>query len=449
MRALTRTWHASREGHRGAWCEVAPIGGAVVLRRLALGAALTIAVLLAGCGGGGGGSAPSDPPATRNPPVGLANPPSGPNVVPVSVLQLASTGSNTANTPYVTVTVCNGTNSCVNIPDVLVDTGSAGLRLFASPTLNSLNLPAVTTGTGGELAACAQFASGYTWGSMRSALVQIGGLSTGAAIPIEIIGDASIPPTAPQACQNQGPDFSAQLSSVVNGIVGISNFQYDCGYACTLSPSLYTARGTPSPGVYYDCNGGTCTETSASYAQQAINPIAAFPAGYNNGSILTLPAASLPWGSQSATGVLIFGINTANNNQLPAGSQIFALDRYGNLPIAVNGSNGTGFIDSGSNGYYTALSLPACTRSSGFYCPSPAANVALQLSSGSASSSTSITIANADAMFQTGNAALPALGGTAAITGQVDLGLPFFYGRTIGTGIQQVQIPSDYGFVAF
>ncbi|MHB1690222.1 MAG: DUF3443 family protein, partial [Thiomonas sp.] len=401
------------------------------------------------CGGGGGGSAPSDPPATRNPPVSLANPPSGRNVVPVSILQLASTGSNTANTPYVTVTVCNSSGGCVSIPDVLVDTGSAGLRLFASSALNSLNLPAVTTGTGGELAACAQFASGYTWGSMRSAMVQIGGLSTGWAIPIEVIGDTSIPQTAPQACQNQGQDFSKSLRSVVNGILGISNFQYDCGVACTYPPSAYATQNTPSPGVYYDCNGGTCTETSASYAQQGINPIAAFPASYNNGSILTLPAASLPWGSQAATGVLIFGINTASNNQLPAGAQVFALDRYGNLPIAVNGSSGTGFIDSGSNGYYTALNLPACTQSSGFYCPSPAANVALQLSSGAASSSTSITIANADTMFQTGNAALPALGGTAAITGQVDLGLPFFYGRTIGTGIQQAPNSNDYGFVAF
>lgn len=420
------------------------------MRHLALGAALTVAALLAGCGGGGGGSAPSDPPATRNPPVSLANPPSGRNVVPVSILQLArSTGSNTANTPYVTVTVCNSAGGCVSIPHVLVDTGSAGLRLFASSALNSLNLPAVTTGTGGALAACAQFASGYTWGSMRSAMVQIGSLSTGWAIPIEVIGDSGIPKTAPQACQNQGLNFAQQLSGVVNGILGISNFQYDCGYACTISPSIYASRSTPSPGVYYDCNGGTCTETSASYAQQGINPIAAFPAGYNNGSILTLPAASLPWGSQAATGVLIFGINTASNNQLPAGAQVFALDRYGNLPIAVNGSGGTGFIDSGSNSYYTALNLPACTQSSGFYCPSPAANVALQLSSGAASSSTSITIANADTMFQTGNAALPALGGTAAITGQVDLGLPFFYGRTIGTGIQQAPNSNDYGFVAF
>ena len=438
-------------GFRGAWRNALPSDGGRVLHRLALGAALAAAALLSGCGGGGGGNAPSDPPATRNPAVSLANPPSGPNVVPVGILQLASTGSNTANTPYVTVTVCNSASagSCVSIPDVLVDTGSAGLRLFANPALNSLNLPAVTTGTGGQLAACAQFASGYTWGSMRSALVQIGGLITGGTIPIEVIGDASIPSTAPQACQSQGPNFSAQLSSVVNGILGISNFQYDCGYACTISPSFYTTRNTPSPGVYYDCSGGACTETSASYAQQAINPIAAFPAGYNNGSLLTLPAASLPWGSQAATGALIFGINTTNNNQLPASTQMFALDRYGNLPIAVNGSSGTGFIDSGSNGYYTALNLPACTQSSGFYCPSPAANVALQLSSGSASSSTSITIANADSMFQTGNAALPALGGTAAIAGQVDLGLPFFYGRTIGTGIQQVQNPSDYGFVAF
>ena len=411
-----------------------------MLHRLAFAWTLAAAAMLTACGGGGGGgsSPPSDPPVTTNPPVSQANAPVGPNVVSVSIRQRASSGNvSTANTPFVAVTVCNSTTgNCLTVQNVLVDTGSAGLRLFASSALNNLNLPNLSASSGGNLGACAQFASGYTWGGMRQAQVHINGAMTQGPIPIEVIGDPNLPQTAPQSCQ-QGQDFSQQLSSVVNGILGISNFQYDCGQACVQSAS---------PGVYYGCNATSCTSTTAPLSSQGINPVAAFQQGYNNGSILTLPAVPLPWGSQAATGTLIFGINTLPNNQLPANAQVYPLDGYGNLSIAVNGSPGTGFIDSGSNGYYTALNLPACTQSTGFYCPSPAANVALQLASGSAASNTSITIANADAMFTTSNAALPALGGTAAIAGMVDLGLPFFYGRPIATGLQALY---TYGFVAF
>lgn len=406
------------------------------MRRVAVGLALAASTLLASCGGGGG-STPAVPAATTNPGVSLATPPSGPNVVPVSVRQLNTSGTSTANTPYVTVTVCDASNACQSIPNVLVDTGSAGLRIFANQ-LGSVNLPGIPAASG-QLAACAQFASGYTWGSMRKATVQIGGLSTAGAIPIEVINDPAIPTTAPLACQNQGPDFSGQLAGVVNGILGISNFTYDCGQACT---SQYKT----TPGIYFSCSGSTCTETSASLDQQGINPVAAL-ASDNNGSILLLPAVPLPWGAQTATGVLVLGINTASNNQLPSGAQVFPLDNIGNLSVAVNGSAGTGFIDSGSNGDYLALNLPPCTQSTGFYCPLPPANEALELSSGAIVANAGITIASADAMFQTANAALPALGGTAAVSGQIDLGLPFYFGRPIATGIQGTQFPN--GFVAF
>ena len=424
-----------RAGGKCRWLEAPPV------RRIVLGLVLAASTLLGACGGGGGNTTTATAAASTNPGVSLDTPPSGPNVVPVSIRQLNTSSANTANTPYVTVTVCNASNVCQSIPNVLVDTGSAGLRIFANQ-LGSVNLPAITAAGGGQLAACAQFASGYTWGSMREATVKIGGVSTPGAIPIEVINDSAIT-TAPTACQNQGQDFSGQLAGVVNGILGISNFQYDCGIACTVSPSQYKTN----PGVYFSCSGSTCTATSASLDQQGINPIAADPAPYNNGSILLLPSVPLPWGAQTATGVLVLGINTSSNNQLPSSAQVFSLDGHGNLSIAVNGLAGTGFIDSGSNGHYLALNLPSCTQSTGFYCPAPPADVALDLSSGTSMANASVTIASADAMFQTTNAALPALGGTAAVSGQIDLGLPFFYGRPIATGIQNMQFQN--GFVAF
>ncbi|MGC9185733.1 MAG: DUF3443 family protein [Thiomonas sp.] len=52
-------------------------------------------------------------------------------------------------------------------------------------------------------------------------------------------------------------------------------------------------------------------------------------------------------------------------------------------------------------------------------------------------------------MFQTGNAALPALGGTSAINGLVDLGLPFFYGRSIATGLEGTNSSAPNGFLLY
>ncbi|MDD5001029.1 MAG: DUF3443 family protein, partial [Thiomonas arsenitoxydans] len=136
------------------------------LMRLAIPAALA-GLLLTGCGGGGS----SSPPAPSS--VALANPATGPNVVTVSVRQLESNQATiTANTPYVDVKICDASGNCQTIPDVMVDTGSAGLRLYANKV--ALNLPSIPSGNG-ALAACAQFASGYAWGSMHLATVQIGG----------------------------------------------------------------------------------------------------------------------------------------------------------------------------------------------------------------------------------------------------------------------------------
>jgi Protein of unknown function (DUF3443). len=97
----------------------------------------------------------------------------------------------TANTPYVDVKVCDASGNCQTIPDVMVDTGSAGLRLFAGKV--ALNLPGIPSG-GGTLAACAQFASGYAWGSMHLATVQIGGEITTTAIPVQFMNDPPCPP---------------------------------------------------------------------------------------------------------------------------------------------------------------------------------------------------------------------------------------------------------------
>lgn len=400
--------------------------------------ALCASLLLTACGGGG-----SAPPAPLG--VSLPNAAIGDNVAVVSIRQLESnTATLTANTPYVSVTVCDTAGNCQTIPDVMVDTGSAGLRLFANKV--TLGLPAVTSGSG-NLAACAQFASGYAWGSMHMATVRIAGESTTQAIPVQFMNDPALP-AAPTTCTSQGIDFAARFAPVANGILGISNFIHDCGVGCTSS-----TPANQRPAMYYSCSGGaadTCTAVAAELNQQGTNPISAFAVD-NNGSILTLPAVPVPEGAISATGTLAFGIGTQSNNALPAGAQIFPIGQDAYVNGMIDGVSGRGFIDSGSNGYFLDLdpSVPLCTpdQPSSWYCPSSPLSLSVQLQG--STSTQAITIGNANAMFKTQYTALPALGGTAAIANFADLGLPFFYGRPIATGLEGSSANTPYGYWAF
>ena len=408
-----------------------------VVRSSLLAASFGVGLLLVGCGGGGGGSTTSA--TTSTPAVTPSSPTTAANVVAVSIRQLENnTTTLTANTPYVNVTICDASNNCQTIPDVMIDTGSAGLRLFANKV--SIGLPAIPAGSG-NLAACAQFASGYAWGGMRAATVKMGGEITTSAIPIQLMNDPSLP-AVPPSCQAQGTDFAKSFAGIANGILGVSNFRQDCGSACTTSTR---------PGMYYACSGSTCTATTATLPQQGTNPIIAFPVD-NNGSTLTLPEVPLPNGAGSAGGTLTFGIGTQSNNALAGSAQIFPVDRSGNFQVVVNGQSGSGFIDSGSNGIY--LDLPGvteCSSAAGFYCPSSPVNLTVQTQGylGTPTGTQTVMIGNAEAMFQTGNTALPALGGTAAIVNFADLGLPFFYGRPIATGIDGTNASAPYGYWAY
>ena len=403
---------------------------------LTLGLALLTSLQLTACGGGGSSPSPVPPAAS------LTNPATGSNVVAVSIRQLESNAATiTANTPYVSVTLCDASNNCQTIPDVMVDTGSAGLRLFANKV--TLTLPGIPSGNG-TLAACAQFASGYAWGSMHLASVRIGGEASTTAIPVQFMNDPTLP-TAPSTCAAQGTDFAARFAPVANGILGISNFIHDCGAGCTAA-----TPANQRPAMYYACSNGVCSNISAALSQQGTNPISTF-ATDNNGSILTLPSVALPGGAIGATGTLTFGIGTQANNTLPAGAEVFPIDQDAYISGTIDGVAGRGFIDSGSNGYFLDLapSVTLCTPSepSSWYCPSNPVVLSVQLAG--ASTAQSLLIGNAQAMFNTRFTALPALGGNAAVANFADLGLPFFYGRPVATGLEGTNANAPYGYWAF
>src|SRR4051812_16492133 len=114
--------------------------------KLAVGAILAASAL--GC------NDPSPPSGSTNPPIPgtLPNGPTlplvtGPNVLPITVDGSLCSNTLYPNKPCVSVTVCTpGTSTCQTINDILLDTGSWGLRVFKS-ALNGLSLNPLMTGS--------------------------------------------------------------------------------------------------------------------------------------------------------------------------------------------------------------------------------------------------------------------------------------------------------------
>jgi hypothetical protein len=377
-------------------------------------AALALAALLAACGGGGdggGGGAGGAPagPGTSTASVPLAE---GENAVALT-LDKGVDGS-AVNSPYVSVTVCHpGTQACQVIDHVLVDTGSFGLRIQAS-ALGGVTLPAVNAPGGAPLAECASFASGYTWGSVRTADVQIGGKQA-AAIPVQVIDDTG-PAYAnvPTSCSNTGPELGTAGSK---GILGVGFFTRDCGSACT------TQAGNA---VYFSCPPAGCVSSTAPLVSQVANPVPFF-AGDNNGLAITLPAIPLG-GVGTVTGSMVFGVNTRDNNQqgtLP----VYQADNAGNVRTTYKGTTGRAFIDSGSNGiFFSDSTIARCGN--GFFCP-PAALSLTATISGIDGVSSSVPFKVESARVITNGTAVAHLGGDLGLVDTFDWGLPFFFGRTV------------------
>ena len=357
--------------------------------------------------------------------------PTTPTVNNKLTVTVSSGGYGAFNVPLASVTIClPGTTTCQTIDNVLVDTGSYGLRLMASAV--SLSLPQSSSSAGNKLATCSAFASGYTWGSVRTADVKLGG-ETAFALPVQLIADSSYS-TVPSDCSSQGAaNLNAPTLIAANGILGVGLQAQDCPDCVANADS-----------VYYDCpTSTTCTATTATLAQQVANPVSYF-AQDNNGVILQLP--SIPAvGQASATGQLVFGIGTQSNNGLGSAT-VYAVDASSNsISTTYNGTDYSwSFIDSGSNGlFFEDTSITTCSTTV-FYCPpSMLALSATLLGTNGASTKVNFNVGNAPAMVLLGSWALSSL--AADVSGMFDWGLPFFYGRSVYTAINGKSTPGGMG----
>jgi len=357
------------------------------------------------------------------------------NVQPVVVN--SGPAGNYANGIFTGVTVCvPSTSNCQTINDILVDTGSYGLRLLSSAGGGALtlSLPQQTSG-GNPIGECAGFVSGFTWGPVKTADITISG-EHASNVPVQVVDPTFS--TVPQGCKNGGVPENDTLQLLgANGILGVGPFAQDCGTQCTLT-------GTSNPGWYYSCAGNSCQVIPMPLAQQVQNPVSLF-ATDNNGVIVELPAVSNP--APTLSGSLVFGIGTQSNNAL-GGASIFPLDTDGNISTSYKGQTYPAFVDSGSNAYFfldsNTTGSPTCPSNSGFYCPALTANLSATTSSGRVSETINFSVSNADTLFSTtANAVFNTLGGPNS--GMFDWGLPFFYGRNVYNAIEAKSTPGGVG----
>jgi Protein of unknown function (DUF3443) len=372
--------------------------------------------LLSGCGGGGdsGGSAVSPP-----------SPPAGANVLTVSVG--ASAVCTNVNELCAQVTICQpATSSCQTIPDILVDIGSFGLRIFGSVLSPSLTLTQVVDSQNNPIGECVFFGDGTAfWGPVRRADVVLGG-EPAVLVPIHVVAPTFAGQSSTNNPCNTVVDSDPDAVDF-NGILGVGVFAQDCGPFCATQ-----SNNT----LYFSCVASACTGTTVSLPNQVQNPVWLLPSE-NNGVILTLPNVPA-MGAQAVSGSLILGIGTAVNNTPPGGVVTFTTDQSGLLTTIYKGTTFVqSVVDSGSNGYFFPdPSLRVCPSLPDFYCPqpSPASLSATIKGANNNQANISFQVADTLSLVQTGNVVFNNLGGPFP-SGFV-WGLPFFLGRTVYVGIE-------------
>jgi len=356
----------------------------------------------------------------------------------------AGAASDKVNIPQVSVTICvPGTKNCQMITNVLVDTGSNGLRLLETQV--TIPLLTATDSANNPLGECAMFADGtFLWGSVATADIELSG-EKASAVPIQIVrttGSVGFP-LVPTTCSGSGSDGGTVSALDANGILGVGLFKQDCGEPCTV---------VPPANVYYDA-GAACVQSSCStiavpLVNQLQNPVSLFTTD-NNGILIQLPTVGAT-GAATLSGSLIFGIGTQTNNALGT-AKVYTTDSFGFITATYNGTSyPQSVIDSGSNAYYfldfATTSFPQCMVVIGFYCPASSANFTVtNTGNNGISGPVMFSIFSADTLFSSNPTFKVFSNIGAPFSGAFDYGLPFFYGKSVFTAINGQNTPGGMG----
>lgn len=327
----------------------------------------------------------------------------------------------TPNLPCATVTICQpGTTNCDTVNNILVDTGSFGLRVFGSllPNTGSSLTPMESGGL--AVAECVSYADlTSNWGPVVYANVTLNTLTTTSPIPIQVLNANFV--GADANCPNA---VATPTEFGINGILGIGPLNTD------------------QFGTYYTCDSTSCNSLDTPPAFLT-NPVTMFSPGNNNG--LTLTFAPVPSnGATGADGYAIFGVGSNTSNTPNAGTlyKAFQIESSNNLAFNVDSVFSStaypSFLDTGSNYFFLPEgSFPDCGGTTpGLFCPSSnTSESATMVGTNGFGLATStlinFNISNANSLLASNNTAFSNLGGSFMGLDAIDWGLPFYLGRTV------------------
>jgi hypothetical protein len=309
----------------------------------------------------------------------------------------------------------------------MVDTGSYGLRLFASAIPSgTFSFLSPESQSSVPVAECQSFGSGNTWGTVQKADVSMSS-EVAQNVPIQVIADPSLSASIPSGTGGclAGTNITTAAQMGANGILGIGTSPYDCGADCASSAVV---------GVYYTCSGSTCTSAQVAEVDQVTNPVSLFT-GDNNGVIVEMKQVA-DTGASTGEGTLVFGIDTQSNNALSgAGATLLTTTVGGDMNASFDGVSYSdkAFFDSGSGSYFFNSSALA-RASNNLYTPTVPTGVTATLTgANSVSATVDLNVSNGTTLLNSGNFAFNNL--AAYQFNVVDIGLPYFYGRHMFYGI--------------
>ena len=354
------------------------------------------------------------------------------NVTPIQVGGI----DTSANMPYVSITLCTpNTDDCQTISNIRLDSGSTGLRLKSSAV--TINLTPETDSSQAQVAECWRFGGGEVlWGPIVQADIILAN-EKAQSVPIQLVNSAFA--SVPSNCSN------LNVASDQNGVLGVGVGVSDIG------------NGLLTGDFYYVCTGNTCTPSSIPLALQIPNPVSMMP-NDNNGVTISFPAIP-PEGSESVTGSLILGIGTNKNNQPTSGTTVFKTDPLGWFKAIFQGGTYDTMLDTGTAMINppTAFVAPNCSAygwTGSWICATTTLNLStiLQSMDGSTTKTIDFNIGNAGTLMSTGAKAFDDVGYQVGglTSNSLNLGMAFFYGKTVYFGISQKSTPLGMGpFSAF
>jgi hypothetical protein len=374
---------------------------------------LPILLTLSGCNGGGSEN------VLRTDYVAPLTPPANISYMSVNVSANNTGVCSWYNMPCVSVQICDTSNPtiCATVDNVLLDTGSYGLRVFASALPQAFvqqNLHQILNSSNQPIAEIVNYGDGdCNWGPVVSGLIKMDATDITSSIPLQLVDSSYL--NNPFGCSTNPQEFGS------NGILGVGPYPDDS-----------------STGQYYIYNGQSGSLPYSPIESQVVKNPVAYLSNLTSRKGITIALPQIGnYGGYNAVGYMTFGVNSAIVN-----SHIYPISPQGILPITMPTSVNElaniqyGFLDTGSNGLFFITPTLASYVCNGWYCPPETLNFnATNLDVGNVPVPTEFSIINAYTLFNTtNNNAASNLGGRIddpEFTPFIDYGLPFFFGKQV------------------